>query len=86
MTGHSPAPAMERNKNLLRNSDDPLEFLSELNPEIPKGVAEVFHLGLELLPEDRKGIAFELKELCSGRKLRNIENIPNGLHESFERR
>jgi serine/threonine protein kinase len=69
LTGQPPVSAFQRFLGYTKNGVDPLKFITDLNPEIPKSVAEVFHQGMELFPENRIATAFELKEILQRKKI-----------------
>lgn len=68
LSGSAPIPSLHR--YLIKEDEgiDPLRLISDLNTEFPKSVAEIFHQGLELLPQDRVASAFEFKLLLQQKK------------------
>jgi serine/threonine protein kinase len=68
LTGSEPIPSVQR--YLIKENEglDPQRLISDLNPEFPKSVAEIFHKGMELLPKDRIQTAIEYRFLMQQKK------------------
>ena len=62
MTNVVPADALSRADVMLNGMDDPIETLTELNPEISPAVSAVILKGLEVSQEKRYATAGEMQK------------------------
>ncbi|HZH35453.1 MAG TPA: serine/threonine-protein kinase, partial [Pyrinomonadaceae bacterium] len=62
LTGSSPTDALTRATAVLNSSDDPLRPVDELNPEVPREVAEVLHQAMSLNSSVRPETAVVMRE------------------------
>jgi serine/threonine protein kinase len=63
LTGTKPPDALARASAVIGGQADPLRLASELNPQVPQGVAEVLAKAMAIHGEQRPGSAEEMRRL-----------------------
>ncbi len=62
-TGTAPAPALARVNAVIGRRPDPLRPAHEVNPQVPRSIANVLTRGLALHPDDRPADAADMLQL-----------------------
>jgi serine/threonine protein kinase len=88
--GKPPIDAIARASTIVTGKSDPIELASEINTEIPVGIANVLNIALALNAENRfvsaKAMQQALKHAVQGTAWENIETFPEMplLNEEFK--
>ena len=68
LSGTQPIPVLQRYLIREKEGIDPLRLITDVYPDFPKSMADVFNQGMELFPKNRYKSAIEMKAIIEKKK------------------